>query len=173
MEIIEVASDIDRSRRLYKKYFAFERKRSFRKNNIMAITITALIIILAGFVFAVPFLSALGAVVLCLLCSFLIVSMIRYQISCNRFLRDLGKQLLQEEKSFTFQFDDERITYESLLRKSELKWQLISGYCLHEGDIYLYTRQGQLFDIVSESILGKENFNTFRSLAESKLIVLR
>lgn len=72
------------------------------------------------------------------------------------------------DEEILFSFDNQGIYYKSENMKSEIKWPMIKRYALDGQNIYLYLSNNELFDVISEDIIGESAFGNFKTLLEEK-----
>ena len=71
--------------------------------------------------------------------------------------------------NFVFKFNEEIIAYESENAKREIKWNLIQKYHENDKEIYLFLEGNQLFDIMSELIMGVGKYAIFKKILKNKI----
>lgn len=105
---------------------------------------------------------------LLLLAVFLLYYLLRFYAATNKFIKNLEKHNITSENLFRFGFNEEAFVRETENTKIEIKWKMVRNYEVNNGDIYLYLHEGELYDIISTSIIGQENFEKFRNLLMEK-----
>ncbi len=169
MEITTVTFDFERSKKLYEKYFSYEQKRLFRKIPSYAILLVGLGFILLGWFMHVNFLISFGLAMYGVLGVVRLYYTYQFQSVKNKFFKELKTSEFAEEQCFKFKFDSERIIHESENSNTEITWKMIQSYFINDGDIYLFTKNKQLYDIISQSIIGLEHYEKFRVLLVEKV----
>lgn len=169
MNTTSITFNIDQSKKLYKKYFQFERNREFKKVSVKLLFGCYFVLIVVGVVATVDVLWIMGFISCVLTTIFLLYYFLRFQIECNKFSKELEKKALSKDKNFQFSFNSESIFYSSETINSEIKWTGIKDFAINDTDIYLYLENRELLDIISEDILGREMFEKFKSLVSKKL----
>lgn len=169
MDTIAITFEIDQSKKRYEKYFKFERNREFKKVSITLLFGLYSLLILIGLVTKVEILWIIGVICSILTAGFLFYFFIRFQIAFYKFSKELEKKALSNDKNFQFSFNSESIRYKSENINSEIKLTIIKDFVINDNDIYLYLENRELLDIISESILGREMFEKFKSLLSEKL----
>lgn len=132
------------------------------------VSLVSLILIAAGYFWEITLLIILGAGMLLLLAVFLLYYLLRFYAATNKFIKNLEKHNITSENLFRFGFNEEAFVRETENTKIEIKWKMVRNYEVNNGDIYLYLHEGELYDIISTSIIGQENFEKFRNLLMEK-----
>ena len=169
MTSVDVKFDLERSKRIYKNYFDFERKRQFKKLPTRIIVALGLASVIAGFITKVAFFYWFGAIILFLIWIVFTYYRNQFNTAYTKYIAGLEKNANKSNQDFTFGFDDEGMSYRSEGANLDLKWHMISYFIVNQEEIYLFTQENRLYDIISLTILGKENFDSFMLLLKAKI----
>ena len=171
MESIKVEVEIERTRKIFNKYFSFQRNKELKKFPVIPISAVFIAFIVIGTLANIQFLSILGLISLGLEVLIIIYYLVRFRIYRLRYMSSLEKRIeLYPENSFTFAFDESKIYTESENISLAIKWNLIEKYCENEGDLYLYLKNNELYDIISVSIIGKDAFERFKYILDKNVV---
>lgn len=168
MESINIIFDIERSSKVYKKYFAFEFKRTIKRFPIFWITAVSAGFIIFGIVSIIDMWITLGLIILLGFVVYILYCFIRFKISENNCLKQLEQLDISSERDFVFSFDENEIKYESKNTNSKITWELIKYYTENQNDLYLFLENHQLYDIISKSTMRKEKYEKFKKILERK-----
>lgn len=170
METTEITFNIDHSRKLFQKYFKYERKQELNRIPSRWIFIICLVLTFIGIYFSNGILIYFSLGMVLLLAIVLIIYRIKFQLFANKYQKELERKAKSKENSYRFSFNENEIIYESENTLQKLKWNIIKGYHENQGDIYLYLdhRHRHLFDIISMSIIGREKYEKFKSILSQK-----
>lgn len=169
MESLEITYNPEQSKKIFRKYFQFRQKQELRKLPIAWIFGLCIVLILAGILFKADFFWILGLIIFGCVSMFLGTFIFRYRLVMIRFFKDLDRQTPQSEHVFLFSFDPEGISKKSQNVYNTIKWELIRSFEEHENDLYLYFENGELVDIISQSVLGNDLFEKFRNILVEKV----
>lgn len=169
METTEITFDLDLSWKLFQKYFSFERKRELSRIPSRWIFIVCLGLVFIGIYFSSGILIYFGLGMILLLATVIFIYRIRFHFFAVNYYKELVMKSTSPERNFKFSFDENEIIYESENAMQKLKWNVIKDYRENIGDIYLYIEQRQLFDIISESIIGHEKYEKFKAILAGKI----
>lgn len=164
LETIDLIFEVEKTRELYKRYFKFQRKKEFKKiPSVTLLSISALLALIGYFV-KIDLLWIIGLISASLVSIFLFYYFIRFQIAYTNYSVKLKNSYKYLDKNFQFLFDSENIVYKSKNMTSEIKWNLITDYDVNGKDLYLFMENRELFDIISEQIIGKYQFDIFKEI---------
>lgn len=169
MEVIDIIFEEDRSKEVYNRYFKFERQRELKKVPIWLIIGICSTMVIVGILFKVDILWILGLISIAFTAVYLLLFLLRFQIVINKFWKEFEKKTKTTDKEFQFSFNSDVIKYNSENLNTEIKWPMIKSYIVNDKDIYLYIENRELFDIISEDILGQDKFAIFKTILEKKV----
>lgn len=164
MKSIRVTFDLELAKKVYKKFFNYQQKLELKKLNLRVFLVISGILVTTGLITDIEIYIDIGFGLLLIVGLMALVYRIRMLIAYNSYIAKLEKSLTSLEQHFTFSFDENEIIHESPNMKSSVKWALIKKYQINDGDIYLFLKDDGFFDIISESIMGKELFVEFEGL---------
>lgn len=167
LETTNVIFDKEKAKEAYKRYFKFERERKLKKMPSQLIFGLSAVMVMVGVFFNIDSLWILGVITAAIAAISLFYFFLRFQIASSQYLKKLDKKSTQVD--FQFSFDADSILYKSEDVSTELNWTLIKAYVINDKDIYLYLADGELLDIITESILGEDKFARFKALLSEKL----
>lgn len=168
MESLEITYNPEESKKIFRKYFQFKQKQELKKLPIVLIFGLCILLILAGILFKVNFFWILGLIIFGCASVFFGTFIIRYRLVMIRFFKELDKQIPESDYLFVFSFDTKEISKKSQNVHNTVKWELINSFEEHENDLYLYLENGELVDIISQSVLGNDLFEKFRIILVEK-----
>ncbi len=169
MFTIEIEVLPERSKKLYSKYVRFERKRLFKKMMLFPIFLIGCLIMLAYALFDLEFLLIFGMVLVVGSGSFILYYYSVFATYFARIAKNIDIQAKSEDKRFTFSFDENELKSVSKNMTLSTNWNLITDYDEDGDDIYIFSGNRQLCDIVSKRILGEQFFNEYRMILTSKI----
>jgi hypothetical protein len=172
MVSVELTYDPDRARMLYSKYFAFERRNEIRKVPLLSILIVGLVVISIGLITSIDIWFFLGLLMIGITALYLLYYLLKFQFASRKNKKAIEKSMLPTERKFRFSFDENGMEYETENTTQRVKWALIKYYRENQGDLYLYLENHSLFDIISESILGKLVFDQYMDMLREKAQLL-
>lgn len=164
METTQVKFELNKSKDIFRKYFKSERKREIQKIPFKVLSGLAISLVLTGLFTSISPFWIFGLGLILALGLFLLYFIFRFEMASRNFLKTLEIKAESSEKDFQFSFNSDLIQYKSQNTNSEFKWSALKDYELNGGDIYLFLENRELFDIISESIIGKEKFKMFEKL---------
>lgn len=168
METIEITYNSKRTRRLFKKYLDYERQRQIKRLPSKWIIGFSFILVVIGV--AINSLSTIcfGVLIATLFIAYLVYFYYKYEAIFKNYMKAVEQRHLESESTFTFGFDSNGLSYVSPNTNQQTKWNIIGRYEVNEGDIYLFYKNDTLFDIISESIIGKEKYSKFLKILTEK-----
>lgn len=169
MESTEVVFDLERSKKIYKKYFTYEMKRGFKSFPYLMYYGTGLVLCVIGGYFNIDFWGFLGLGMICLISLFLLFHFLKNKILFSIFLNTLEKKMIESEREFLYSFDENGLKHESKNFNQTINWEMIGCFRENDGDIYLYFTNEELHNIISVSILGQEKYEKFKQILEGKV----
>lgn len=167
MKSISINFDSQITEGIYKRYFKFERKRFFKNVPVTELYLSFGIFTVLGVLFDVFLILILGAISLSLFSIYIGFHYLQFALFVKR-----GKKYLNEmsgimDNHYEFSFNDEMMIYKSENTSSETKWAMVDRYDINEGDVYLFLKEGRLFDIISGQIIGQDNYQAFLGILAS------
>jgi hypothetical protein len=171
LETADISFDRENSVNIYKRYFTFERRKGLEKIRMHLLMILILVIVMIGIGLVIDqdILIYIGSIMAGFTILYLLVYLIRFKIYEKRTLDVISKDVLASEKKGEFSFDEEKIILKTPNLHTEIKWDLIAAYEVNEGDLYLYYHTGDLYNIISDSIIGKDKMEIFRTVISKKV----
>ena len=154
METREIKYDLELTKKLYNRYFKYERKLLFQKIPIKTLFGLSILLIVIGIGLGIYMYWILGLILTTITAIFLLYYYFRFNMVINKFSKDLEKKAKSGDSDFQFSFDSEFIYYTGKNMNTEIKWDMIKSYNVNENDIYLFFGNRELMDITSEEILG-------------------
>lgn len=167
MKPIEITANSERTKRLYKQYFRFERKRELQKFPFTVALAPCLLFICIGLLASIDFLLVLGYISFGIVSLFILFHLAKFEIYYYRLMKFVEER---SSHNFIFSFNEDEIIYESEEGATQLKWTAIKGYTKNNTEIYIYRDQKQLIDIISKQIIKEETFNLFKDILHKKSI---
>lgn len=119
----------------------------------------AFVFISIGFFTQIGFLVFMGYATLLIIIVAVLFYFIRFKIALRNFVKAIEQSAAETEGEFLFGFDEEKIIYQSKKFKNEVKWETIESFEENENDLYLFTKNHSLFDIVSKEVIGEEAYS--------------
>jgi hypothetical protein len=169
MTSIDITFNPERSKKLFKNYFAYERKREFKKVPIVLLYSVCFLLIGIDWFADLHLLWKIGFGALILITSYILFYLLKFQLALNRINKEIELAAKSSPIQFQFSFDSEGVTYASEHEYSQMKWELIKTFAVNGEDIYLFTENHKLLEIISPSIIGQEHFDHFKELLSSKV----
>lgn len=169
MESTSVVFDLDKTKVTFKRYFEFERKREIKKIPLKLLLVLILVLLSLGLYFGNEILFLFSISIVSILGLFLLYFILHFEIVCRKFIKNLEKQAESLEMNFEFSFDSESMRYKSKDANSEIKWSIIKDYQRNGEDLYLFLENRELFEIISEEILGSDKFVMFEKILISEI----
>ncbi len=171
MESVEVKFDLERTKSIYKNYFKYEERKLMKKIPIWPISGLGLVLVACGLIFYQSFLFYFGIIILALM--FLIVRYYKSQFDSayQNYIKKIESNSAGANADFTFGFDERGISYKSENANLDFTWSMIGHFVVNNDEVYIYTSENKLQDIISTAILGEENFDSFMSLLKAKIAV--
>ena len=166
---IELEQNVDRTIALFKKYYAFERKRTWDLRPFILVGILSLIVAVVGLVGTYKVLLLVGLTMLVIVFVWLLIPIVKYKVALDRMTDMVHKEVKAASDKFTFSFDQDFIETNSESASVKVNWSMIVSYVENQGDLYLYYEEGELYDIISRSILGKDLYDMFTSILKEKI----
>lgn len=158
----------EEAKAVFKRYVAFEKEKMFRKIPVKLIYASLIVLMCIGFLSHIPVMmyGALGASVV--VSGFLLF----YQIKFTRYLQLISKEIDKNtslhNQAYTFSFDEVEMIKDFPSFSDRTKWETIKSYEVNVDDVYLYREKKRLYDIVSKSLIGEENFAHFFDILEKE-----
>jgi len=168
METVEVTFDLEHLKEIYKKYFVFSRKQEIKKAPRLLLLVISSIIILIGVLTQIGIWLYLGLIMLAIITIYGFYFYVKVEIIIRKFSHELESKAIKSESDFKFSFNSDIIIYEYESSNHKMKWNLINNYEENENDLYLYSSNKELFDIISESTIGKEKYAKFKNILIKK-----
>lgn len=159
----QLASELE----TFRAYFRFETKRALKKFPLLWIGLTILILGTLGIVR--PFFLFLAICVFAALLVFLGYYLIRVLLRRRIFERDLTDQFKHRDMCYDFLFDENGMIYQTKNQELITKWEHIESFDENRDQLYLFTGNRQLNNIISRQQLGDELFMQFQLLLEKKM----
>jgi hypothetical protein len=169
LKTVEVLFDLNYSLKEFKKYYNYRRRHEFKKFPSLLILGVSLLFIILGLALKSYFFIQLGIIILLLISVFLLYYIIRFQIAFNKFCKKLIIKAKELNLDCKFSFDSDEIIYEYKDWSTKIKWTLIKSYQENQNDLYLFYSHHQFCNIISESKLGKENYQEFKTILLNKI----
>lgn len=168
MEFIEVKFDLERSRQIFKRYLAHERKRAFKKAPSYIVLGVCLVLISSGLYFNYIFLTYIGVLLLLVLAIFLLILYMKFHTAFKKFSAKLNSVENKAAQNFKLGFDSKEIIHQYGTKGRKLSWDKIDSFEIDQKDIYLFLENRKLYDIISESIMGTSMFERFKAMLIEK-----
>lgn len=162
MTSVQVKFDKARTERIFGKYFKYERNKLFKEMPFFFMLGIAVLFFAIGFFAQLGFLLYMGYATLIFMVVALVFYFFRFKKALNDFVKAIEQSAAETEGEFTFSFDEEKMIYQSKKFKNEVKWEAIVSFEENGTDIYLFTEKNRLFDIISQEIIGEENYKTLK-----------
>lgn len=159
MTTVKIKHNKERAERIYGKYFRYERNKLFKEMPFFFMLLIAAGFFAIGFFGQIGFLVYMGYATLIFMVVALVFYFFRFKKALRDFLKAIEDSAAESEGEFTFGFNEEIILYQSQKFKNEVKWETINSFEENGSDIYLFTEKHRLFDIVSQEVIGEENYN--------------
>jgi len=166
MTTVDIPFDIERNLKLNQKYFDYKAKKEFQKVPAKLIIGIGLAIILLGIVLDNPVFFGLGIIMISVLGLFMLYYYLKFRSVFAKFKKELHKAKAHDTQ---FSFDTNGIRYKTKNTDVTFQWDIISNYIENEGDLYLFQDNKKLFNIISSTTIGKENYSKFKEILYSKL----
>ena len=169
MNSIDLVFDYNRSLSAYRRFFDFNKKNQLDRCPIVWVLLSGAILLLIGLIFSVDIFTYLGAIILLMLLIVISYIVVKFELLFNLMETNLKKSQIESELEFVFSFDEERIVRESKNFSNSIKWGAFKGYLVNENEIYIYYKNDELFDIISQGTIGVELYLIFVDITKTKL----
>lgn len=164
METVEVLVNMDRTMRLYKEYYRYKQKLEFKKIPAFFLYSLTSIIIIIGWIASIHFLFKVGIISLGAVVVFQLFYLILFKIATLKTISQLKKIDSVNGEKIKFSFDTDGFYYNPAHVNTRIKWTDVSRYELNGSKIYITCKAINHFDIITEEIMGSENFKLFTNL---------
>jgi hypothetical protein len=168
MEFVEVKFDLERSRQIFKRYLDHERKRAFKKAPSFIVLGVCLALIGSGLFFNIIFMTYIGVLLAIALAIFLLFLYMKFHKAFKNFCAKLNSVENKAAQNFKLGFDSKEILHQYGTKGRRLSWDKIEHYEIDQQDIFLFLEDRKLYDIMSESIMGKPMFERFKAMLIEK-----
>lgn len=169
MTPIDITFNPELSKKLFKKYFAYQRKREFKKVPIVLLYSVCFLLIGIDWFADLHLLWKIGFGALILITSYILFYLLKFQLAFNRINKEIELAAKSSSTQFQFSFNSDGMTYITEHTNSQVKWELIKAFVVNGEEIYLFKENQKLLDIISPSIIGQEHFDHFKELLSSKV----
>ncbi len=168
MTLVSVKYNKERAERIYGKYFKYERNKLFKEMPFFFMLLIALAFFLIGFIVQIGFLVYMSYATLIFMVVALIFYFLKFKKALNDFLKAIEQSAAETEGEFTFGFNDEILLYQSKKFKNEVKWETIVSFEENGTDLYLFSANHRLFDIISQEIIGEDAYHKLKGFLDTK-----
>jgi hypothetical protein len=168
MEFVEVKFDLERSRQIFKRYLNHERRRAFKKAPSFIILGVCLALIGSGLYFNIIFLTYIGVLLMIALAIFLLFLYMKFHTAFKKFSAKLDSVENKAAQNFRLGFDSKEIVHQYGTKGRRLSWDKIEHFEIDEQDVFLFVDNRKLYDIMSETIMGKPMFERFKAMLIEK-----
>ena len=167
MEEIPITYNPEKTARIYGRYYRYGRNKVIKHEAIIVTGIIGVVVTAIGLVLDGNFPIYFGLIVVGLVLAWVIYSIVIFRVRINKLLKRYEKYYGHENYQFIFAFGDSGFTYKLEDAFVEYKWAHVNNYIIHEGEAYLYNKQGDIMEIISSDIMGPDKFERFINLLKS------
>lgn len=166
MEFVEIVHNPETSKQVIQRFLSFERKRAFANSPLLLLSVVCLVGGIIGVAAELEFVAMLSMATLAILGGLFGLYLLRFAIQASRLKRNYSSQ---DGYSFKWSFDQAGMHYDSEDTKITIKWVRIASFNDNGSDIYLFTNNGDLLDIISQDIIGSPYFTKFKNELVSRV----
>lgn len=168
MPSIKLTYHPEEAKLIFKKYTIFEQKNAFEKIPLKFLFGILIILIAFGFLVGKHFLIYLGIISMAFLLFYLLFYVIKFKRFYDLICKEIDRNNEIHNQEYVFSFDEKGISKKFKDFSNKYTWNLIQKYVENDGDLYLYSSDRRLYDIISKQLIGEENYLLFLDILEKE-----